>query len=273
MAEITFKTPLTAQDILDSELYGILIQAKGERLPLKPEVIGQKLRAAEDFYERSLQIFFNEKRVASEPEDRGLALGTDYDVSEPAYPYQQDLFDADRWAWMQLNFRPVKRGSVSIFIQFPGSGKFEIPPEWIRLDDKYGRIQFLPLKGPAVVMFFNLSASLLSFLVSNRNIPQIVYVDYTAGFTSDKLLADHNDLLEGVRLLTTLFAFGILTNIRSQGMQSQSLSEDGLSRSQGLAGGKWGPYSGYIEQAIRNEKEIRARWQEQEQGVPALVVC
>lgn len=281
MANYQGKTPLTPADIKGSELYGVLIQARGESLPLSDDAIGQKIRAAEDFYERNLQTFFNLRRVASDPARRGLVKGqfppfvsdytNDYDVAEPAYDYEQDLFLPNRWAWMDLNYRPVQ-SVTEMFIQFPGStSPFIIPPDWILLDQKKGRIQILPLKGPAVAAFLTANVNVTILVGANQTVPQILYVDYVAGIgTKDDELGldgDSNDLLEGVRLMTVLLLFGILSIIRTAGIGSASLSEDGLSRSQSFLQGKYGPYGPMIELAMQNEKEIRRTWKDQEHGV------
>lgn len=268
------KTPITPEDILASELYGVLIKARGEQNPYPIDEIGRKLRAAEDYYERNLGIFWKPRRVASDPVRRGLVkstdgVGGDYDFAEPAYPFERDWFGPERWALTMLNRRPV-RSIEQMFIQFPvgqplSQSGFKIDPTWIAQDFTYGEIRLLPFAGP--MLQASIPQLLALHLVGSQTIPHIVYIDYTAGYTEEELLADFNDLLEGLRLLATLLLFGVLSNVRTGGVQSNSLSMDGLSRSQGFAGGKWGPYGPYIEMAIRNEKEFRENFQAQDQGV------
>jgi hypothetical protein len=276
MADYQGKTPITPEDILASELYGVLIKARGEDNPFPVEEIGRKLRAAEDFYERDLAIFFKARRVASDPQRRGLVKSTDgvdgdYDYAEPAYPFERDWFGPERWGLTMLNRRPV-RSIDRMFIQLPtgqplGQSGFVIDPKWIVPDFQYGEIRLLPFAGATLQAA--MPQLLALYMMGSQTIPHIVYVDYTAGFDKDgeELVADHNDLLEGVRLLTTLFLFGVLTSIRTGGVQSQSLSEDGLSRSQSFMGGKFGPYTAQVTLAMENEKQIRSGWKAQEEGV------
>lgn len=269
---IVTKTGLLAADITGSELYGVLGKASGESAPLGNEVIEQKIRAAEDFYEEDLQTFFNPTKVRSEAQDRGLVLGTDYDVTEPAYDYEPEFFEADNWGYQQVNYRPV-RSFDAMFIAFPGfgaTGKFNIPMDWLRKDYKFGRIRLLPMRGPTAVMM--LGSFTLSVASANRVVPQVVFIDYTAGLCQAELRKNYNHLLEGIRLRTMLLLYGILDNVRRGGATSASLSEDGLSRSQSFPGGKWGAYGPAIELAMQNEKEIRSTWRQQDQGVQCVMV-
>lgn len=272
MAEGRGKTGLTVEEILEGELYGILLKARGEAKPLGPPQLFAKLRAAEDFYERTLAVRFGEKRIATEPEARGLSAD-DYDVAEPAYDYPPDFHAEHAWGFLRLRSRPVKR-ITGYFFTYPGMGfkpALTVEPTWVRLQDpKSGITRIVP--GSGQVTNFAFSAFIQSVLGASRGIPSSIFVDYVAGLSHDALAADHNDLLEGIRLRTALSAFGILTNVRTGGTGSQSLSQDGQSRSQGFAGGKYGAYSGYITLAIENEAEIRDAWNTHERGV-RMTVC
>ncbi len=262
MGDATGKTGILVDDILQGELYGILLKARGEAAPYSPKHLYEKLRAAEDFYERTLAVRFGEQRIACEPENRGLASDA-YDVAEQAYDYPPDFHEDMRWGLLQLRARPVKQIDRYYF-SYPGLGfqpGFEVEPRFVRIQDRKSGITRLVF-GTITQNFFHTS----------RGVPSSIFVDYVAGLSCQELAADHNDLLEGIRLRTALSAFGILTNVRTGGAGSQSISGDGLSRSQGFAGGKYGAYSGYITLAMEQEEATREAWKTHERGV-VMTVC
>lgn len=271
MSDKPGKTPITADEIYNDDLYGMLVKARGEAQALPVAVIDRKLRAAEDFYEHNLQLFFGEQRVASNPQARGLVASTssatnDYDVAEPAYDFDRAMFSEQRWAYTQLNYRPL----VSVtraFFAYPGmdfAQAWQIPAPWILPDYKFGKFQLVPSKGD--VSFLQLNAWMLSTIAGGRGVPMTLHVDYVAGISHDALLRHHNDLLEGVRLRAILSTFGILSTVRTAGLGSHSLSQDGQAKSESFQMGKYGPYTGQITLALEQEQAIRDAWRQSERG-------
>jgi len=267
MPETPGKTPITVDELMEEELYGLVLKARGEAAPLSPEAVARRLRAAEDFYEHSCHVFFGERRVKSNPGGRGIPADQ-YDVEEPAYDYPADFFHEGQWGYLTLNHRPVV--SIDQFlISYPGvpsTSGFKIPVPWLQPDKQFGRVQIVPTTGETVTLAF--TSWLLNTLGYGTGIPRVIFVDYTAGLSHAKLLRDHQDLLEGVRLRTFLTLMGIVSSIRTGGLGSQSLSQDGQSRTQSFGQGKWGPYSGPIELAMAREQEIRDSWRDTQQSVP-----
>ncbi|GEM_PF-3170121 len=275
----TLKSPVTVEEITSSELYGILLKARGESAALDSRVVLQKLFAAEDYYERDLRIRFGRKRVFSDVwgrqngsfEDASLTLPDDFDelddIDEPAYDYRSDFFTDGRWGRIQLNYRPVWSISQMVFT-FPGTGTvFTVPTSWIRLDRKYGNVQLVPATGEAILAVFT-HFIVMRAIGSRGSLPMSIYVDYTTGFSHEELCQHHNELLEGLRLRTLLSLAGIISAVAAPGGgSSNSLGLDGLSRSRSF-GGKFGPYSGKFEIAMEQEEAIRDNWKMREQGIP-----
>jgi hypothetical protein len=264
------KTPLRVEDVRNGELYGVLIQAAGEAKQIPDWFIANKLRAAEDWYEHTLNVFFGHRRIFSNPQARGIPT-TDYDIGVPALDYTRGLFNESRWGWIDLDYRPI----VSIerlFFSYPGTGRaasYEVPVDWLQVKHKFGKVQIVPTHGAAVIAHFN--AWVLSVLAGGRGLAQSIYVDYTAGLSNEELKRHHQDLLEGVLIRASLLCLPVLTNVISQGLGTRSLSMDGLSRSESFGSGKWGAYSGMIEQLQAREKEILDSWRDSERG-PTLMV-
>lgn len=275
MAGRESKIGLTAAEIKSSELYGKLTRAKGEGAPFPDTEILRKLFAAEDFYERNLQLTFKPTRVFSNPRLRANAADpyvkvTDFDpaahIEEPAYDYERGLFDDERWAQMRLGHRPI----ISVdkaFFWYPGTAigsSWKLQVDWTRVDYQTGLIEIVPASGQ-LLQFLSVNSYVVSAIAGGRSVPQSIFIDYTTGFETGVLQAKHQDLIDGVRLLALLFTFGILTTVRAGGQTGGSLSMDGLSHSRSF-GGKYGAYSGEIELAIQNEAQIRENWLDHQQG-------
>lgn len=269
------KTGIRIEDLKGHDLYGVLLRAQTEAAPLPDGVIEQKLFAAEDFYERDLNIRFGLARVFSAPEQRLghqdplLRVPADYDplrdISEPAYDYPVGLWDGDRWALMQLRRRPVKKIDQIIFTWAGAQRVWRVPAEWIGLDRQFGTVQITPVTGPAVIMSF--SHYLMTVIAGGRGLPHAILIDYRTGYTPEELAMHHQDLLEGVRLRTLLGLFGLLgTVVMPQGEAGVGLGLDGLSRSRSF-GGRFGPYSARIELALAQEQEIREMWRGRQHGM------
>jgi len=267
------KTPITVNEIKETELYGVVARAVGEDNDLSNPAIMRKLYAAEDFYERDLQIRFGITRVFSDAESRvnhsdATLRITDFDpirdISEPAYDYQTNLWSDDQWAMIKLRHRPIRSVTQMVFTWAGARRVWTVPADWVKPDRPYGTINLVPTSGAAVMMTF--SAFILSVIAGGRGLPHSIFIDYTTGYSEQELCYHHNDLLDGIRLRALLLLGGIISNIATGGRQSSSLSLDGLSHSRGF-GGKYGAYTGAIQIALEQEKEIRENWREKERGV------
>ena len=176
------KSPVTADAILGGELYAVLVRAAGQTAPLPSWFVAEKIRAAEDSIEHELQLFFGERRVASNPRARGLDPTT-YDVEVAALDYERDFFVEARWGWVYLDYRPIQ-SIERFFFSYPGTAfaqSYNVPVDWLQADPKFARVQIVPTHGEAIIASFN--AWVLSVLAGGRGLPQSIYVDYTAGIS------------------------------------------------------------------------------------------
>lgn len=276
------KTPITVAELKDEELYGVVLQAAGEAQPFSDAAIQRRLIAAEDEYERDLQIRWQPTRVFSDvwgrqqgvfPANSLAKLPDDYDpltdLDEPAYNYASDFWGDGRWGEMDLGWRPV-RDITAVWFAFPGTNPiWQVPRTWIRPDRRFGAVQIVPSSAVAVYASFN--AFILGVIAGGRGLPQSIFIDYVTGFADGELEQHHNDLLEGVRLRTMLQLLPMLSTAAAPGgTQGGSLGLDGLSRSRQF--GPLGPYSAKIQQAIDREQEIRTNWKRKERGIPMAVL-
>jgi hypothetical protein len=245
------KTPLTVDDILGSALYGQLITAAGETAPLSRRAVWMALRAAEDSYEHDLGTFLQIRRIASDPFLRQMDPAT-YDVDEPAYNHEADLWTESRWSFLQTRRRPVEAIDKMVFAYPMQEGPidavgFVVPPIWIRVDRRSGQLHLIPTGPHVIVASFN--AYVMSMIAAGRGVPRSIFIDYRAGLGCDALMSEYSYLLTGIAARTVLQLAIPLTTARSGNVSSHSISQDGQSQSESFGGGKWGALSGVVELA------------------------
>lgn len=186
--------------------------------------IFDKLRIAESGLEQELRVAFGPREVlptgATPEEFEAAGPGC---IEEPGYDYDPEMFSGEAWGFMQLRHKPLL-AVHSIRFAYPsvGSVLYTIPPSWIRLEKKYGRLNIVPDSSAAFA--FPASSFLLSMLGGGRTIPFMVQVRYRVGFRD--LKAERPDIVDVIKRLAIL---GILDD--QYFPTSSSTSVDGLSQS------------------------------------------
>ena len=265
------KTGLTAAAIRTSDLYGVAIQALEESAPFPDYAIEEHIRAAEDWYERELGIRFGRTRICCAAVERGLTPGDDYDETEAPYSFPPDFFAGDRWGFTQLRKKPVvSLDRVAFAFPHPAAIVFELNPQWLRLDQKNGCFNIIPSTGPTILLQYN--SAMLSIIGGSFTLPQSIVIDYTIGFTQGELNSRYADLLRAIRLRASISMLPGLGTALNGGRTSSSLGLDGMSEGGGYISGRYGPYSGIIEGALREEKEIRDSLMQSIHGVRLVVL-
>jgi hypothetical protein len=271
------KTGLTAAELSEGELYGVLTQARGETKPLPAHYVFGKIRAAEDHVEAVLSIFLGEQRIVSEGEKRAgtaSAVVGSWDVSEPAYDWLPQHHGENVWGLVQLSHRPIKEIDRAFF-SYPGmnfQSSLDLATSWRRKQFLDTGFEVVPMSGPAGLLAWQMSGPVHSIVSGGHRVPGLVFVDYTAGVPKESLRLKHANLLEAVRIYATLLLFPTLTNVRAGGAASLSLSLDGLSRSTSFGGGKFGAYSGVIEQYREIAVDLLRTWRDRNHGVRMVIV-
>jgi len=271
------KTGITVEQIKGELLYGKLTHARGETAPYPDSAIMEALYAAEDAYEAYLGTRFGATRVFSAPELRRDVIDPEIrvddfdpavDVAIAAFDYTPTMMGDGQWMMSTMPITPIQEVTKVFFWQ-PGLGApttFKIPPNWLRIQRESGRIESLPTTGPQALATQYLGVRMLNVFAGGIRVPQAIFVDYVAGLTPTQLEYSQRHLLRGIRLATLLNLAGVLSSNLSGGVQSGSLSLDGLSRSRSF-GGKFGAYSAEIELAAKQERKIRTTWKQTNRGV------
>ncbi len=180
-----------------------------------------KLFAAESTVQRELHVYLTPTVLfpndPTQAEIDALA-GASWDV-DPGYDYTEDMIQPGGWTFIPLRQRPVIALESIKFIYPFGGTVLTVPPEWIKLDKKYGHIRFLPTNA-----FLGALGGMLIGGMGLQGSPQFIEVRYTAGLKN--AAADYPDLLDLVQriIMRSLMSDAIVS-------ASESISADGLSQS------------------------------------------
>lgn len=191
---------------------------------LSDAYICSKLKAAEADASRRLRVLLEPTIVfAGDPTpDELTAAGTTPTLVEPAYDFDPNMWDADRWGMFLTRQRPViSVQSVEFVFPVPITSRFSIPATWIRADRKYGQVQIVP---SGATMSSIVSTYTMGILGGGAVVPQMIQVRYRAGIdATSPVFADLIDLIKKMAVLRIMQDAFI--------PQSGSISADGLSQS------------------------------------------
>lgn len=193
--------------------------------------IQQYINGAIRLVERKLGIFLKPMVIASSPDERGLVQGTDYEVGEP--PYDYDVTTYTQWGFMQLRERPVQQ-ITGLKMVLPNGNiiiDFMTRQEWIKLYPRQGQLHIVPYAGdPTLFALMGGSQSGYPFVTGmiNSRLPQMLYVDYIAGYPVNKIPEDVRNVVAKIASVDVL---GIAGEALLAGVASLSTSIDGLSES------------------------------------------
>jgi hypothetical protein len=196
------------------------------------EYLLSKLVVAEREIERALRVFLIPREIVPEGPDGVPDPAIDAEVAaleaagqlvhrEPGYDYDPEEFGSGSWGAIDLRSSPVCviRG---VSFHYPVNGSmFEVRPEWLRVDKKYGRVQFVPV---GAVMAGQLGGLVTQALAIGSGMPLMIRVRYRAGL--ENVPRDWPDILAVIRRKAMLSILEELY-VPSGG----SVSGDGLSQS------------------------------------------
>ncbi len=188
-----------------------------------------KIQAAESELQRFMRAYFTPRQVCPttlSPDQiaayqaQGCAI-----IYEPGYDYDPKLFNGNSYGFIPLRQRPVSQVQAITFnYPDPTTVAYTIPNGWIRLDQKYGSINLLPIQTSSGVP---LNAYLLSVFGGGSVAPFLIQIQYVCGLANAR--ADYPDLID----LTLKKA--VLSIMDDQMLeQSGSTSIDGMSQSLSL---------------------------------------
>ncbi len=223
----------TPKEIRSRWCFGLPL-AKEDGQPMTDPDIQAFIDAKVDEMERRIGIPLKPTVIASNPEARGLVKGVDYDKEEPPYDYEVRKWM--NYGFLQLRERPVQKvtgfrlvlpnGLVIVDFMANDSRK-----KWVKLYPDAGQIHLVPYAGdPTLFAMMGGSQSGYPFVTGtiNSNLPQMIEVDYVAGY---ELGAIPRDIRDMVAKMTAVEILGIAGDAVLVGISSMSTSIDGLSES------------------------------------------
>ena len=172
-------------------------------VPLDDDYLWRKLMAAEAQASRALRTFFTPRQVYSTYSDTGTMAMVNASplplYEEPGYDFDPSMFMGGAWGAIELRNRPAI-AVQSIAFNYPQQVDtiFQVPLEWLRMDKKYGRIQFVPL---GTFLTGQLGTYILS-AIGSYQMPLMVQVAYTAGLTN--AVEQYPDLTDTIKKMAVL---------------------------------------------------------------------
>ena len=167
-----------------------------------------------------------------------------------------DYYRNDYVAWTIINLRESPVISVEkVRVTWPSNQTvIDFPPEWIQVRQDSGQVNIVPASGSLSQMLLTAGGSFLPIIASGRDfVPNMLSVDYTAGFPDGQVPMDIRDLIGKLASFGPLNIAGDL--IAGAGIASKSISIDGLSQSVNTTSSATN--AGYGSRLIQYSKEIK----------------
>lgn len=214
-----------AVDTLRSESLMLAAAGAFPGVQVSDDYLWRKLRAAESEMAHELRVplvptkFFFEQPTPEQVADLG---GMPWAI-DPGYDYSaQDFAFSDKWGFIKLRNKPLHAVSVIRFA-YPGgkTAQYNLPLDWLRTDDKYGHVQFVP---SASSFAAPINTFVMQAMGGGRTIPLAIQFEYVAGLSDAH--ANFPELIDAIMKMATL---KVLED--SFLPQSGSISADGLSQS------------------------------------------
>lgn len=237
----------TVQELRTRWCFGLPLRAKASTQwttagqVLADEDIEAFIRAAVSDVEKRLGVLLKPTIIKCQytAYTQGLQQGVDYDLSEPAYDYFSDQMN--KWGFMQARqypFLSVEGLKLMLpngqqVLDFGDDKLGGMPPKptsWIKTYPKQGQIEIVPYAGVSSVFYVGGGSGaqgLLGYQMM-RDLPQSLWLDYTAGFALGQVPASVRNVVAKIAARDIL---GICGDSELAGVASYSSGIDGLSQS------------------------------------------
>lgn len=191
---------------------------------LSDDYIWKKLIAAESIVAGMLRVKLQPTKFFPRdptPEQIAELNGKPWAIDAP-YDYDPQNWMGDRWGFTALRQRPVQSiQSVKFVYPSPAATVLNMPLEWVRVDKKYGHMQFVPTNAP---FLSPIGGMVMQQMAGGRSLPFAIEVEYVAGIAD--AAATYPEMVEAV------IKMAMIKVVEDNFMpQSGSISADGLSQS------------------------------------------
>jgi hypothetical protein len=182
----------------------------------------------------------------------------DIRIREESFVQRYDYYFEDYTRWMALQLREFPAIAInSIKVKWPSDTTvIEFPSDWIRLRADAGQVNVIPTSGTLGQYIITEGGSFLPLIATKQDfIPDILEIDYTAGFAEGEVPIELRDLIGKAASFHPLNVAGDL--IVGAGIASKSISIDGLSQSINTTSSATN--AGYGARIVQYTKEIKAQ--------------
>lgn len=250
------KTGLTPQDL--QNFVGIPLQYyQPTPTPVPYEVLQGWIRYAEDWVEQETSLLLAPTWVASPPclqagqtEATGVKpssgsqiqmLGQDYDLADAAYDFFFPRAQDEGWMVQSLRYRPIRNVtsparilSEQDFTAVKGfsyiypllSEFFSVPRTWFVEDQDFGLIRLVPAESIQMLPLFAMELAFMGFAES---IPGALWLQYTAGLTSNDYNSRFRFIKELVLAKASIRALSAIQGTINMGVLQHQVLIDGVS--------------------------------------------
>lgn len=167
-----------------------------------------------------------------------------------------DYYRGDYLNWTVIKLRESPVVSVEgVRVTWPSNTTvIEFPSDWIQLRPDVGQVNIVPTSGTLSQVLLTAGGSFLPLVASGRDfVPNILEVDFTAGFETGEVPQDIRDAVAKLAAFAPLNVAGDL--IVGAGIASKSISIDGLSQSINTTSSATN--AGYGARLVQYEKELK----------------
>lgn len=242
------RTSLFIKDIVLDELRRdrLMAAAAGVLQDVKftDDYLWDKVRAAESEISHALRVPLVPTKFFPLPPTQAQLDALDgiaWEI-EPGYDYDPSMFEVNKWGYIVTRQRPIISVDSMIFA-YPAQdvSLFQIPPDWLRIDQRYGQIRIVPSSSAPL---FAINEWAMSMISNGTNVPAMVQLTYTAGLID--AAGTYPELIDIIKKKAVLKIIGDAFL-----PQSGSISADGLSQSISADMGK---YNDVIDETLNGGK-------------------
>lgn len=231
--------PITPDELRTDYLFGLGL-TDDEDEPYPDSLYDRYIRAAVASLEGKLDILLAPRDFTGDDAER----------------HDWDREDAAQWSLLHLYHLPVIE-VLRVRYMFPGGPEegFEFPKSWIAIEKHSGRLTLRPGQGSITQWLLSFNGGNLALMNYGGAswFPELIRVDYRAGYRRDDIPAD---ALHAIGMMASIPVLAIAGDlIAGAGVASKSLSIDGLSQS--IATTSSATNSGYGARIIEYRNELK----------------
>jgi hypothetical protein len=239
-------TLITTQQLKDAYLTGVkLVDQTGT--PFPAAVFDTAVTNAVSWFELKTKIHL-----------------TPFTIDDEAHDYHVDEYN--NFAYFYIYEYPVLSIDSINAIYPTGQTILLFPSTWVKAYPRAGQIHLVPTAGTLSQVLIGQGGSYLPLLSGRLSyLPQLFHIAYKAGFGAGKIPDAVNDAIGLRAAIHVMDTAGSV--VIEPGIQSKSVSIDGLSQSTAAMVGQFGPYSGRINEYQRRLDDLVETLQQEYKGI------